>query len=57
MGIVKLEQTKGLSLKKKMTTTITYVAETISLVLVTVYYYGSIAEYVKGRKWLMNNEL
>jgi hypothetical protein len=42
---------------KKMAKTITYGAEKISLVLVIVYYYGSIAEHTIGRKWLMNNEL
>jgi hypothetical protein len=36
MGIVNSEQSKGLSLKRKMMKTLTYGAETISLVLVTI---------------------
>ena len=56
MGIVKSEQAKGLSLKRKMTKMITYGVVTLSIFLVTVYYYGSVADYVIGRKLLMNNE-
>jgi hypothetical protein len=56
MGIVKSEQATGLRLKRKMTKAITSVVETLSYLLVIVYYYGSIAEHIIGRKWLMNNE-